>query len=283
MDTSLTTLVAVAAAGLLVGWFTGARLRLGAASVPDHTSSALSRLAGELREGRLGAAPAGDPSSVLAVRAAVAGAWVSSNARHEEALRQAFGRVAAFLENSVEAPLLKVRDGDQELLREGVDRALGGLKDMQFFLREPLTPDETHNLVLLLQQVTREFIEDWETAVRFAAPATPVRAHIHKGSFLDAVYLLLHNAGHFGEGKTVDVRVEQADPAEVRVVIRDRGPGFTPEALQRAHDLFYTTRPGALGLGIPFARKVVEGLGGRLVLDNHPEGGARVTLELPAG
>jgi signal transduction histidine kinase len=206
---------------------------------------------------------------------------VPRSENQEEALKQAFGRVAAFLENSVETPLRKVRDGDAELLREGVDRALGGLKDMEFYLREPLTPDETHNLTPLLQQVTREFIEDWETAVRFMAPATPVRAHIHRDTFLDAVYLLLHNAGHFGGGQTVDIRVEE-EGDEALVVIRDRGPGFTDEALERARDLFYTTREGALGLGIPFARKVLEGFGGRLTIRNHPDGGAEVSMVLPA-
>jgi signal transduction histidine kinase len=275
--------VIVAVAGLLVGWFAGARLGLGASSQPDPHTEPLRRLAEDLRDGRLATVDNAEPPEVKSVREALSAAWVPRNEKSEEALRQAFGRVAAFVEHSVEQPLQKVRDGDADLLREGVDRALGGLQDIKFYLREPLTPDETHNLTPLLQQVTRQFIADWETAVRFMAPAEPVRARIHRDSFLDAVYLLLHNAGHFGDGKTVDVSVEPGTGSEVRVTIRDRGPGFTPEALQRAHDLFYTTRPGALGLGIPFARKVAEGLGGRLEIENDPQGGARVQLILPAG
>lgn len=273
----------IAAAGLIVGWFAGARLGLGASTPSDPHTDPLQRLTADLSDGRLGAAAPGEPHDVRSVRDAVEASWVPRNARSEDALRQAFGRVAAFLEHSVEQPLTTVRDGDAELLREGVDRALGGVQDMKFYLREPLAPDETHNLTPLLQQVTRQFIADWETAVRFMAPAEPVRARIHRESFLDAVYLLLHNAGHFGGGKTVDVSVDASSGDEVRVTIRDRGPGFTPEALQRAHDLFYTTRPEALGLGIPFARKVAEGLGGRLEIENDPAGGARVQLVLPAG
>lgn len=270
-------LVALVAFGL--GWALGGR-RPEPESPPDPYAPALSRMAGSLRGGEIGSREPDEPAGIADVRDAVAASWVPLDASREEALRQALGRIAAFLGEAVESPLRAVRDGDAGLLREGVDRALGGLQDLEFFLREPLTPDETHNLVGLLQQVTREFIADWETAVRFSAPAFPVRAHIHKASFLDAVYLLLHNAGHFGGRETVDVTVEDSGD-EARVTIRDRGPGFTDEALERARDLFYTTRPGALGLGLPFARKVIEGFGGHLEVGNHPDGGAVVTMVLP--
>ena len=275
-----TVIIAAIAAlvALSVGWVLGSRRQPEAP--PDPYAPALSRLAGKLRAGDAGAREPGEPAGVADVRDAVESGWIPADSSREDALKQALGRIAAFLEGAVESPLRAVRDGDQDLLQEGVDRALGGLKDLEFFLREPLTPDETHNLVALLQQVTREFIGDWETAVRFAAPAFPVRAHIHRSSFLDAVYLLLHNAGHFGGRETVDVTVETVGD-EARVTIRDRGPGFTDEALERARDLFYTTRPGALGLGLPFARKVIEGFGGHLEVGNHPDGGAVVTMVLP--
>jgi two-component system C4-dicarboxylate transport sensor histidine kinase DctB len=97
---------------------------------------------------------------------------------------------------------------------------------------------------------------------------------------MDALYLLLHNAGHFGGGERVDVTVEQ-DGEHATVSILDQGPGFTAEAMQRAKELFYTTKPTALGLGIPFARKIIEGFGGNLEISNRPQGGASVRLVLP--
>jgi signal transduction histidine kinase len=271
----VTTLVwiGVAAVALLAGWFLGrGRER------PDPLSGPLERVAQTLEQGRVPSEEG--PPEVARLQTALERGWVPRDAEREEALRQALGRIAAFLDESVEGPLTRVRGGDAELLREGVDRALGGLKDLEFYLREPLTPDETHDLVPLVQQVVRDFIADWEVAVRFAAPGTPVRAHIHRDTFLDALYLLLHNAGHFSEWKTVDVQVEPAENG-VRVVIRDRGPGFSPEALARAKDLFYTTKPAGLGLGIPFARRIIEGFGGQLELANQETGGAQVTLTLP--
>lgn len=275
MSISLFLAIVIALVALGLGWFLGGRR-----TPPDPYQSPLNRLVQGLRDGRLPAGEPTEPATLQEVRAAIQEGWAPRNAERQEALKQALGRIAAFLEESVEGPLKKVRSGDEALLREGVDRALGGLKDLEFFLREPITPDETHNLVPVMQQVTREFIADWEVAVRFQAPAFPVRAHIHKANFMDAVYLLLSNAGQFGEGKRVDVMVEEVDKHAV-VTIRDQGPGFTEEALERARDLFYSTKPTGLGLGIPFARKIIEGFGGNLELSNRAEGGAEVRLVLP--
>lgn len=270
-------MVGVAAIALLVGWMLG---RGRDREEPNPLVTPLERLSAQVGEGRLSSA-GDDVPQIAGLRAAIERGWVPRDVEREESLRQALGRIAAFLEESVETPLRQVQEGDQTLLREGVERALRGLGDLEFYLREPLTPDETHDLVPLLQQVVRDFIADWEVSVRFSAPGMPVRAHIHRDTFLDAIYLLLHNAGHFSEWKTVDVQIDNVD-GRATVQIRDRGPGFSPEAMERARDLFYTTKPAGLGLGIPFARKIIEGFGGQLELSNRDEGGAQVTLTLPA-
>ena len=277
------TAIAVAAAALFVGLGLGWILFSSRdEEEPDPYLRPLEQLAELLREGQTGRVNPTDPPALVRLREAVAAGWVPRNAHLEEALSQALGRIAAFLEESVQSPLRAARSGDEQLLREGVERALGGIRDLEFFLREPITPDESHNVVALTQQVTKEFIADWEVGVRLTAPQFPVRAHIHRDTFLDAFYLLLHNAGQFGQGETVEVRIDEA-PENVVITIRDQGPGFSDEALERARDLFYTTKPFGLGLGIPFARKIIEGFGGNLEIRNHPEGGAEVKMTLPPG
>ena len=280
MSDLLIVAILTGAVGVGIGWILGRARQEPPEEIPDVYAGPLERLARGLADGRVPEGQPMEPPVLEQLRTAVSTAWSPVDAERSEALKQALGRIAAFLEESVEAPLKSVREGDRELLVEGVDRALGGLKDLEFFLREPITPDETHDLIPLVQKVTREFIADWEVAVRVQAPAFPVRAHIHKATFMDALYLLLHNAGHFGGGERVDVTVEQ-DGEHATVSILDQGPGFTAEAMQRAKELFYTTKPTALGLGIPFARKIIEGFGGNLEISNRPQGGASVRLVLP--
>ncbi|MDD2048861.1 sensor histidine kinase [Pseudomonas putida] len=74
---------------------------------------------------------------------------------------------------------------------------------------------------------------------------------------------------------------EQRD-GNVYLYIRDNGPGFTSEALARAREPFFTTktRTQGLGLGLAICDTLMRALGGELVLGNHPEGGALLTLQL---
>ncbi len=67
----------------------------------------------------------------------------------------------------------------------------------------------------------------------------------------------------------------------VTLKVRDSGAGFTEEALQRAFDPFYTTRPRGSGLGLAVCRKIVEGCGGRIDAANAEGGGAMITVLLP--
>lgn len=275
-------LVAVVAGS--IGWAVGSRSGRsrsdGTGAGGDRTPEVLRRLAADLGAGRPPAATPEEPEGMPAVREALDRQWARRDEERRQALREALGRIAAFLREGVRRPLSEAVDGDASQLRGAARTALGAIQDLEFFLREPLTPDETHNLVPVVQQVTREFTADWDISVRLRAADRPVRAHIHRDTFMDAVYLLLHNAGQFGGGQTVDVTVAEEDGRAV-VEIRDRGPGFTPEALEKAHDLFYTTTESGLGLGIPFARKIVESLGGDVELRNPSDGGAEVRLSLP--
>lgn len=68
--------------------------------------------------------------------------------------------------------------------------------------------------------------------------------------------------------------------------VRDLGPGIPDYALPRIFERFYSLpRPDkgkSSGLGLSFASEVARQHGGRLTLDNHPDGGVLAELWLPA-
>jgi len=72
------------------------------------------------------------------------------------------------------------------------------------------------------------------------------------------------------------------DDRRIALTLRDNGPGFSAEALERAREPFYTTKTTArgLGLGLAICDSLVNALGGELLLANQPGGGALVTLNL---
>ncbi len=68
----------------------------------------------------------------------------------------------------------------------------------------------------------------------------------------------------------------------VLLTLRDNGPGFSADALQRAREPFFTTKTSTqgLGLGLAICDTLTRALGGELRMSNHPEGGAQLGLFL---
>jgi signal transduction histidine kinase len=65
--------------------------------------------------------------------------------------------------------------------------------------------------------------------------------------------------------------------------ITDTGPGIPAESLPHLFDPYYSGREAGrgLGLGLSKAWRIVEQHGGRIEVENPPNGGARFTIVLP--
>jgi two-component system C4-dicarboxylate transport sensor histidine kinase DctB len=70
---------------------------------------------------------------------------------------------------------------------------------------------------------------------------------------------------------------------QVRLTVRDHGPGISAEAQSRLFEPFFTTKEAGvgLGLGLAISAGIVSDFGGTLSGANHPSGGALFTLEIP--
>lgn len=96
-----------------------------------------------------------------------------------------------------------------------------------------------------------------------------------------AFYNVLSNALQAVQGSGHIWITERGEADDVCISIRDSGPGFPPEALNRMLDPFFTTKDNGTGLGLPIVNTIISSHGGRLELTNHPDGGAVVTMILP--
>jgi len=63
--------------------------------------------------------------------------------------------------------------------------------------------------------------------------------------------------------------------------ITDDGPGLAPDKTAHIFELFYTTKKGGTGLGLPLANRIVEEHGGRMAVASEPGAGATFAIFLP--
>jgi signal transduction histidine kinase len=65
------------------------------------------------------------------------------------------------------------------------------------------------------------------------------------------------------------------------VSVADSGAGIPADRLGKVFDAFYTTKPNGTGLGLSISRALIEIYGGKIWVENRPEGGAVFRFELP--
>lgn len=289
--------IAVAA---LVAW------SVGAARVRRRYRRALEDLASVADEGRAGTPRSGgELPGVGAVRSAIRGLLDSgpAAARKTEpagggapgtvspesgerdegdgAILSALERIRVYLEGEVEAPLQDALGGGGRTPEVGARDALVALEDLYFYLRPIPRDRNVEDLNEIARDAGREYEAEWDVDVDVHVPERPTHVEVDREALVDAVYLALHNAGTAGRGEEVEVVVRYQED-ECWLVVRDRGPGFQPEALEHAFEPFYTTSDSALGLGLYQVRRIVESMGGTVAVRVRRGGGGQLEIVLPA-
>ncbi|WNG51869.1 response regulator [Archangium minus] len=153
----------------------------------------------------------------------------------------------------------------------------------------------TGQLHLHLREVDlRELVTEALDAVRDEAARTGTPLSFHgetsvmamcdRPRMRQALGNLLTNAVKFGMGRPVEVNLE-AHGGTARVTVADHGIGIAPQDSARIFERFEravsSRQYGGFGLGLWFARQVVEAHFGHITVTTTPGGGATFSLELP--
>jgi len=193
---------------------------------------------------------------------------------------------AGFLNRTVVQDLKQLRQGlasDSPLL-EPLDQAVQAVEDFAFYAAAPSEESLTdEDLATVVQEGVREYTKQTRVPVRVHPSPAPIQVRVRRDALKDAVFMLLTNAGLYSGGRPIDVHLEGHSPRGFAIHIRDEGPGFSSEALERAIEPFWSTDSRGIGLGLPFARRRVALLKGELSLKNQPSGGGEVSLFFPEG
>jgi two-component system OmpR family sensor kinase len=218
-------------------------------------------------------------------------------------------RFLADASHELRTPLVSIR-GYAELYRIGAvsdpaeaERAMRRIEDeaarMGMLVEDLLTLarlDEVRDpvrQVVDLAQIARDAVDDAragaprrEIELDTAAP-TPVVGDPHQlGQVLGN---LIRNAlVHTPPRTRIEVSVSRAGE-EVRLEVRDHGPGLPAADMDALFDRFWRAEGGrergraGAGLGLSIVAAIVDAHGGSVVAANAAGGGARFTVRLPAG
>ncbi|MCD5390316.1 ATP-binding protein [candidate division NPL-UPA2 bacterium] len=81
-------------------------------------------------------------------------------------------------------------------------------------------------------------------------------------------------------GGTLSVSSTRVD-SQVRIELSDTGCGLSEEECQKIFDIFYSTKDGGTGLGLPIVRRTVHDHGGTIEVKSRKGEGTTVTISLP--
>ncbi len=94
--------------------------------------------------------------------------------------------------------------------------------------------------------------------------------------------LMLNAIQSMPSGGLLSVTTEAREQA-VLVTIRDTGKGMSNEQVKNVFEPFYTTRAQGLGLGMPYAKKIIEQHRGTIGVESREGEGTTIEIELPLG
>ncbi|MEN3347773.1 MAG: two-component system, OmpR family, phosphate regulon sensor histidine kinase PhoR [Bradyrhizobium sp.] len=156
-------------------------------------------------------------------------------------------------------------------------------------------PEASIDIVPIIRQVVdglEALAAERQVEIDTDLPETPVTIAGDREELLRLFENLIENALKYGaSGGRVIVSLSQATSgeatSEIRVMVRDFGPGIAPEHLPRLTERFYrvdvgdSRNQGGTGLGLSLVKHILNRHRGRLLIESVPGNGATFTACFP--
>ncbi len=168
-----------------------------------------------------------------------------------------------------------------EMILRGTDRVEGLVNNLLLYSKEETYTLTEFDLVDLVKEVADIRQTGWEGNVIITGESE-VMVSADREKLTRAILNGMRNAIE-AMGNRGDLFVSIANKRQsVKLSIEDTGPGIPEADLTRIFTPFFTTKTDGTGLGLAYSRKVVEGMGGHIDLQNKADGsGAVLTIDLP--
>ena len=112
-------------------------------------------------------------------------------------------------------------------------------------------------------------------------PANPVNVTIDAFQLERALVNIICNADDAsGRGQDINILLSQGQD-DIAIRIQDHGTGMDRETIENVFTPFYSKKNNGTGLGMPIAKKIIEGHEGTVTIESHPGRGTEVLIRLP--
>ena len=164
-------------------------------------------------------------------------------------------------------------------LNSRVEQILGFARPVSLNLWSGNLNDMVNDVLELLRpQLTANNVE-----VRLSMEQQSADGMFDESSMRGALMNLILNAIEaMPNGGTLSIASDRTSET-LRVDIVDAGRGIADEEVKKIFEPFYTTKAQGLGLGMPYARKIIEQHGGTISLNSRVGQGTTISISLPVG
>jgi PAS domain S-box-containing protein len=222
---------------------------------------------------------------------------------HQEKIA-ALGRVAAHVAHEVKNPLaglllysmhmkskLAGKVGASELaladniiatinhLTNTVEQIMNFARPVSLTLREV----DLNAVVKDILQLLEPQMADGKVEKQLSMGGASLCAQLDESSIRSAIINLVLNAVQAMPGGGRLGVATSGDATCLRLEITDTGVGMTNDQAGHIFEPFYTTKSQGLGLGMPYAKRVIEQHKGTIRVESLPGEGTRIIVELPIG
>ncbi len=181
--------------------------------------------------------------------------------------------------------LLRHEAGDKgakhiDKLRHEVTRLDESIEALLRFMR----PEQLKLSVFDMNELLKELggrVNSERVKVEYQLDPSLPSVQSDRGLIFEALSNLITNAEQAmvdGGGLTLSSSLQGSS---VEVTVADSGPGIAREQLDRIFDLYYTTKAGGSGLGLPFAMRAIELNGGKIAIDSELGQGTVCKVTIP--
>ena len=171
----------------------------------------------------------------------------------------------------------KIADTINQLIRR-VEQILGFARPLSLSPR----PGDLNRIVNDVLELLRPQLTANKVEVRMSPDRNRATVMLDEASMNGALLNLILNAIEaMPKGGTLSITTEAVDET-LRLEITDTGRGISEEEAKNIFEPFYTTKEQGLGLGMPYAKKIIEQHGGLISLRSQPGEGTKIYVTLPA-